>query len=503
MKTLFPELISEWNSQNKLAPDEYLPNYSKAVWWSCDRGHPPYLRPIRERTNAMNRGCPICMKSAVVADINDAKSHYPKLEKIWDFEGNKGIRPETISFESAHQYSFICQKGHHWVEGLPAVINSNFTCAICEGRKPLLGFNTLQDLSPDIAEAWDYDSHYNKGISPESVTTVKGSKYAWICEECGHSYLATIPEKINDQCDCPYCQSRLLDSKLNSFQALYPDLAKEYSVLNKSKPDKIFPTCYEYVKWNCPVCKNIWTARIRDRLSITASCPFCNGSKAIPGVNSLKAMYPDIAEELSEENERDSDTTLPSLKAKVSWSCQKCNQRWVSTVADRINGSASCPYCDGRKAIPGITSLKALYSEIAEEFSADNNRDPDTVLPTSSTYTVWSCRQCNQTWGSSIADRVGGLASCPYCDGRKAIPGVTSLEVLYPELISEWNELANIFIEAADTILPKSTVTAWWRCSQCGFNYTARIKDRVRDILRSRNTCSYCKGYRRIKHYII
>lgn len=83
--------------------------------------------------------------------------------------------------------------------------------------------------------------------------------------------------------------------------------------------------------------------------------------------------------------------------------------------------------------IPGKTSFKALHPEIAAECYDMNDVDLNNILPTYKNLIIWNCHECNMTGKSSVKDRVGGKAICPYCSGKKAVPGKTSFKALYPE----------------------------------------------------------------------
>lgn len=574
LKTMYPEIAADWDyEKNQFSPEHYKVNANKKVWWICPDGHPSYQRTIRERVLERDKNCPICMNTGVVAGINDALSHYPKLKKIWDYKGNVGKGPGEISFKYQRKIDCTCTKGHHWNEYLSALINADFTCAHCEDRKPLLGFNTLIDLYPDIAADWDYDDPHNQSVTPDLVTTTKGVQYAWICQECGNTYLASIPDRLKNKKGCLFCNCIKVDPDRTSFKALYPELASEFSVENDYNPSNIFPSHCHSVKWNCHQCGMTWYGRIRDRIAgistcpycsgvlaipgktslkalfpIEASefrakdgrdpdmvtpryavkvnwdcggcglswvstvrdriidgekCPYCSGDKAIPGKTSLRALYPDIAAELFTEDARDPDTVLPDYAVRVQWNCKVCNQIWISTVKERIQDGFECPYCSGIRAIPGKNSLKALYPDIAKEFFTEEGRDPDTVFPHYAVRVQWDCKACGFTWGSTVKERIQDGFVCPYCSGKRAIPGKTSFSAVFSELMDEWNFKANILNADPDRLLPSSNQMVWWQCAKCNHTYQARIKDHVSNLIRNKNSCPNCKGYRRQKHHIL
>jgi len=246
-------------------------------------------------------------------------------------------------------------------------------------------------LYPDIAAEWDYDDLNNQSETPESVTTTKSIQYAWICRECGKTYLATIPDRINNPKGCLYCALVKVDPERTSFKALHPDLALEFSKHNDYNPTHIFPTCYYTVGWDCNQCGMTWYGRIRDRVAGLSTCPYCSGRLAIPGKTSLRALFPLEASEFRARDGRDPDMVTPRYAVKVHWDCSGCGFSWSSTVKERIQDGFKCPYCSGSRAIPGKTSLFAVFTELIGEWNFKANvlsADPDQLLP-SSTQMVW------------------------------------------------------------------------------------------------------------------
>ena len=112
---------------------------------------------------------------------------------------------------------------------------------------------------------------------------------------------------------------------------------------------------------------------------------------------------------------------------------------------------------------------------------------------------MWNCSSCGMEWEASIRDWVNGEAECPYCSGRKAIPGRTSFKALYPGLMSEWKYISNLLIANPDYVLPSSTKEVWWECLRCNKSYSIKIKDRVNMYKKNKESCPYCKGYRIVK----
>lgn len=96
----------------------------------------------------------------------------------------------------------------------------------------------------------------------------------------------------------------------------------------------------------------------------------------------------------------------------------------------------------------------AKYPDIATLWSDQNNLTADEVLPNTNS-ADWDCPDCHMTFHARIIDMVNGNADCPYCSGRKAIPGKTFFAALHPDLMNEWNWINNYVLVDPDEITEK------------------------------------------------
>jgi carbonic anhydrase len=483
LKSQFPELVWEYDlAENLLQPYEVRINSTVPVYWKCEEYGHSYKASPRDRVYE-NKTCPICANIQVSKGFNDLYTHHTTVKAVWNYKKNGERNPTNVLYDINTRFYFICEKGHEWKEALQSAIANKFSCPYCENRLPLAKFNTLAARFSKLLKEWcDENEDDPDEILPSTRKSVK-----WNCSACSNQYFASVYDRTVGKGNCPYCEERKVDPKRTSFKAKFPTLALEFSYSNKVQADRIFPTYTEYVKWDCSKCKMNWQSTVRDRVSGEATCPYCDGRKAIPGKTSLAALFFDISRELDSENNIDADTLLPGSSQYVKWDCSKCKMEWWSSVKNRTSGEATCPYCDGRKVIPGETSLAALFFDISRELDSENNIDADTLLPGSSQYVKWNCSKCKMEWWSSVKNRTSGEATCPYCDGRKAIPGKTSLAALFFDISCELDSENNI---DADTLLPSSSQYVKWNCSECKMNWQSAVRDRVSGV----STCPYCDG---------
>lgn len=85
-------LMNEWNfSKNIIKPDEILPNYSKKVWWICEKGHEWQATPNNRNHGT---GCPICSKEASTSFPEMALYYY--FKRYFQVENRKKIEGKEI-----------------------------------------------------------------------------------------------------------------------------------------------------------------------------------------------------------------------------------------------------------------------------------------------------------------------------------------------------------------------------------------------------------------------
>lgn len=150
--------------------------------------------------------------------------------------------------------------------------------------------------------------------------------------------------------------------------------------------------------------------------------------------------------------------------------------------------------CNFKLIQPGINSLVDTDSELAREWSPNEERKPNEFHKYSKYYALWKCPTCHGDYTYPINERKVGDNSCPYCNNRKVLPHFNSLYARDRELAKEWssnNELP------AEQILRITKQYGLWNCPICQGEYSYRIEDRyVGD-----NSCPYCNNQKPLTGY--
>lgn len=229
-------------------------------------------------------------------------------------------------------------------------------------------------------------------------------------------------------------------------------------------------------------------------------CPYCAGAKAIPGVNSLKALYPELAAECV--SDVDTDKINPKAYNSLKWKCPTCHGTYSAVISLRVNGNG-CPYCGDVHVLTGLNDLKTLEPELAKEWSLKNDFGPESVRRRRHLSVIWECPTCHGEYNYPIDERHVGDDSCPYCNDRKVLPGYNSFKVKHPEIVEkEWYWLGNLVMHMdPDQHLDTSLKEAFFECPICHKQYLMSLRQRAIKEKRHQNPCPFCNGRRQMFPY--
>ena len=133
------------------------------------------------------------------------------------------------------------------------------------------------------------------------------------------------------------------------------------------------------------------------------------------------------------------ETVSRGSKHRVWWTCAH-GHHWQSAVHTRSGSGTGCPYCTGRRPIPGETDLATRYPELARQWHPTKNGalTPSDVLPGSHQLVWWLCPNGHE-WRAQVKSRVSG-AGCPICTNRHVLSGDNDLATHYPDLARQWTQ---------------------------------------------------------------
>ena len=477
---LYPVLAQDYDEEkNGNKASEVVVSY-RNVYFKCKNGH-SFVRPIIRHVE-LNGQCPICSGTVLKKGSNDLATIYPAVILFWDYEKNEK-RPDQVLATLDNSYHFVCSNGHHFKCTLRELVENDFHCPVCEGKRVDPEKTSLQALNPELASEFSVN---NKSTASQ-IAFDTSKKVLWTCPTCGEDYLYPVNErKIGDN-SCPYCNHTKLKSGVNDLTITNPQLASEFSPRNDKKANEVGEWQKYEVFWICPTCKQEFRREVRKMAVGFDECPICTGRVAIEGYNSLADEHPDIPFIWSEKNDKKPTEVTSISSYDAIWYCPTCKQEFRREVRKVVDDEFECPICTGKTVVAGYNSLEDEYPEIAKRWAESNDRLPSEVLSSHIYRAEWVCPTCGGEYSASVKDMIEGVVECPYCNNQRPLAGFNTLKVLYPEIAKEMNPNNE---KGPDDVLPTSAYLAEWTCPACGYTYKASVRDRVA----SDDLCPACAG---------
>ena len=351
LQTLNPKLAAEWHpTRNKdLHPTDVTAHSNKKVWWLCPVCGHEWEATIEHRS--YGRGCPKCgrrttaqklTKKNLIEGVNDLKTLFPEIAAEWDHDKNNDL-PSDYSPFSMRKKWWICSRGHSFEQAIASRTSQKQGCPYCASTKVLAGFNDLETLYPEIAAQWDYEKNDRK---PSEVLSKSNYKAYWICRN-GHSYRTAVSERTTSKnMDyCPYCSGKKVLKGFNDLATVRPELAAQwdYELNGELKPTDVAEFSMKKAWWRCDK-GHSWSATIAGRSSGN-NCPYCSNVALLKGFNDVATLFPEVAKEWSEDNEKGPDEYIAGSHARVKWKCSRCGYEWRTVIKERTYSGTGCPRC--------------------------------------------------------------------------------------------------------------------------------------------------------------
>ena len=373
---------------------------------------------------------------------------------FWDKERNtipiEKAFPKSIN--PAHWVDPVC--GHRWVQRIGALTTMfnrmdegrrMSVCPACEGNVLIVGQNDLGTTHPELITIWSSSNDF-------AISTVsKGSsKIAeWECEH-GHQWKSKIKDQASKGAWCRKCNHKSPANVAKGKTLLkdsHPDIyAQIISVVdNKQSPELLVTGSSLAVVWKCAN-NHEYEARVSNRTLLGRGCPYCAGRYAIPGENDLATTNPEVMEYWDyKANTLKPEEVKKSTNKELHWKCAK-NHKWTSVPNNLTDKKQFCPFCSGKRVIPGETDFASVYPEKVELWDYERNTIlPNEISSKNRKTMYWKC-SLGHEWEAPVYSMAitEGSNGCAICLGRKGLKGFHGLASLYPHLMNEWDYEKNI-----------------------------------------------------------
>lgn len=313
------------------------------------------------------------------------------------------------------------------------------------------GVNDLASQRPDIAvELLDLD--------PSTIHVQSNRKARWRCP-LGHEYESRVMNRAT-RTGCPYCANKLVLAGYNDLATTHPHLAAE---LVGTDPTTVVAGTEQTLLWRCPNHEQPYPASGASRVRGSA-CPYCGRGKwVLTGYNDLATTHPELAKEIVAG---DPTTVRVTSNTVMTWRCAAHGHTYRTAVRVRARGNG-CPYCAGARVLPGYNDLATTHPGLAAQLLG---RDPTTISAGSGLVLEWTCPNHEATFKARVSRRSDG-SGCPYCSGRRILPGYNDLATTHPELAVE-------LLDDPTRIMAGSVRKVRWRC-EAGHEWKASPGNRT------------------------
>lgn len=197
-----------------------------------------------------------------------------------DYEKNEK-RPDQVLATLDNSYNFVCSNGHHFKCTLRELVENDFHCPVCEGKRVDPEKTSLQALNPELASEFSIN---NKSTASQ-IAFDTSKKVLWTCPTCGYTYKASVRDRVTSGDLCPACAGKKAHAGFNTLLDLYPEIqdecAENENALLGIFPDEILPTSNARVWWECKDCGrkyllsvNMW---VEKHIRGMTSCTYCSG----------------------------------------------------------------------------------------------------------------------------------------------------------------------------------------------------------------------------------
>ena len=336
----------------------------------------------------------------------------------WDREKNLPLTPETVSGGSSRKVWWRCGRGHTWQADPCSRTRRGTGCPYCAGKLPIPGESDLASRFPGLAAEWHPTK--NAPLTPDQVVPGSHRPVWWVCEK-GHQWRARINTRAAGS-GCPVCANRQIVPGENDLATTHPRLAEQWdgAANGALTPRDVGPGSHRKVWWRCEK-EHSWRAAVFSRTDGGSGCPACAGKVVIPGENDLASLFPAVAGEWhpTENGGLRPDALSPYSNRKVWWLCP-LGHAYQAVAAGRTMRGSGCPYCAGRKVLPGFNDLATAEPRVAAQWhpTLNGSLTPEAVTAGSRKKVWWVCPE-GHVWKAAVYARAGSWKSgCPVCAGR-------------------------------------------------------------------------------------
>lgn len=351
-----PELVDEWNfeANQGINIDKIAKSSNQKVSWKCkDCGH-EWIASINSRTRT-NSGCPKCSEGNNISIREYAiyliiSKYYKKVISQYK------INNMTFDIYIDDINTVIEYQGRYFHKNVFNTYNVEERDRI---KREYLKNNNIKLLTINETYGGEKISRNNDDI----YFNADNKDLRYICETIINELNILLNKKmiVDDDIETQVLSMIKVKNVSESLGELYTELSKEWHTTKNGSltPFKLKPKSNKRVWWKCSKCEYEWQTSPAHRTADNTGCPKClalSGSGAgahlvITGVNDLKTLRPDIADEWYTDRNNELGVEVDNVRDKsnkeVWWKCSACGYAYKDKIVYRTTRNHNCPICNG------------------------------------------------------------------------------------------------------------------------------------------------------------
>lgn len=471
----YPEVSAELADQS-LSSAFY--DSDDVVDWLCPHCGETWSCSISDRTIRRVKHDCVDLDEALTDESDSLASRAPELMDRWDAAAN-GVQASEVPVTSKKTWAWRCpQHGETWKMAIREARRAQ-PCEKCRIEKIKESMRAWRAAMPIKRSALDdplLKDHWIKDkneIDPKRVSATDKTYRRWFsCSDCRESTHKT-PKAYTTSPRCRKCAKKRRDQAAGH-GVMAAAVKKHGRTLADMKlfDPSVWADCNEYdleevgensnvpIDFQCVTCDHEWTECLRDFLR-DPHCPACYHDHA---TGAVQTVFPSFAEAPGHGPAAKDYASMPGVAEQLKLFHEKnysYRLRAVNSIASRWPDVV--PWFD--KAKNGVSAGKVGYSIRSVDF-------------------WWTCPTCHESFRCSpyeIRKVIGGRKTTAHvcCDGRTAVRGVNTLDVLFPEVAAEWTPPRRRQKLRPKFVTPADDAPVWWECSCCHVQWSASTRERT------------------------
>lgn len=257
---------------------------------------------------------------------------------------------------------------------------------------------------------------------------------------------------------------------------------------NKSDYQEILTNDKTFLWWKCKMGHSLVSSMRQMVKNKGFCCHHCSRKIFKKGKNDITITHKHLISEWNDEKEMSDFSRVSSYKAQ--WKCSKGHD-YTKKIMNVARQEVGCPYCSGKKILAGFNDLTTTHPELIEEWN--DPKDITTESQGSQYVAQWKCSKGHE-YKRSIYHRLEGY-SCGICrqSRRFPMPGVNTLQDIFPKVAREWDYDKNYLLTPND-VTKASGKKVWWKCPNGHESYQMKISHRTSGSFSGCPKCSHSRN---------